>query len=185
MGLELRCKTWARYVIYLFILYFYYTYFYLQLNYMYGNWQWWGYRHTQEPQPRWQLMMTPKHLTGPHNTTLPQDQQVSSPGFVCLFYFCFFLMRMVAQIMGPDNNRCMFFFFFMLFHLTHVFFSLFYLFNEMRTSTNPLTDKEELWRSIVVWSLWTRGMLFYRIFFFLIGIFWADISLMYIGLPSC
>ena len=85
--------------------------FYLQLNYMYGNWQWRGYHHTQEPQPRQQLMMTPKHLTGPHNTTLPQDQQVSSPGFVCLFSFCFFLMRTVAQIMGPDNNRRMFFFF--------------------------------------------------------------------------
>ena len=59
----------------------------------------------------------------------------------------------------------------------------FYLFNEMHTSTNPLTDEEELWRLIVVWSLWTCGMLFYRIFFFLIGVFWADISLMYIGLP--
>ena len=106
--------------------------------------------------------------------------------WVCLFVlFLFFLDEDGGTDNGPRQQQMYVFFFFMLFHLTHVFFSLFYLFNEMRTSTNPLTDKEELWRSIVVWSLWTRGMLFYRIFFFLIGIFWADISLMYIGLPSC
>ena len=135
------------------------------------------------------LWWPPKYHTSPHNTTLPQDQQVLSPGFVCLFSFCFFLMRIVAQIMGPDNNRPMFFFFFfILFHLTHVFFSL--LLRVLPIQWNAYQYKPPHWRGGVMETDSCLESLdpqyaFLSHFFFLIGVFWADISLMYIGLPSC
>ena len=128
MGLESRCKTWAWYVIYLFILYFFSTFLFAAKLHV------------------WELTMArlPPYTRTPASTVAYDDPQTShrSPQhhsssrsadlepWVCLFvFFFFFLMRMVAQILGPDNNRCMFsffffFFFFMLFHLTHVFFSL-------------------------------------------------------------